>query len=150
VGDEDYEISSQRLPSRPQTQLTAPREESAPVPVLENGVDAVAPPELASTGPRENGQRFGVRFRRGSRAPLRPGEIPLIGVVQIEPPPEPEPPAVEAAPAPAVEEKRPRARRAPRKRAASVPAVTGIEDKPEESEPQPARRPRSRSRKKAE
>ena len=33
---------------------------------------------------RENGQRFGVRFRRGSRGGLRPGEIPLIGVVQMD------------------------------------------------------------------
>ena len=43
-------------------------------------------PETAPSGNRENGQRLGVRFRRGSRGPLRPGEIPLIGMVQIEPP----------------------------------------------------------------
>jgi uncharacterized protein (TIGR00288 family) len=151
VGDDDYEISAQRLPSRPQSQLGMPREETVPAPTPEEGAEIASVPEMAPSGPRENGQRFGVRFRRGSRAPLRPGEIPLIGVVQVEPPtPAPEPPPVETASEPAAEEKRPRTRRAPRKRAGSAPAAAAIMDKPEGTEPQPPKRPRPRSRKKAE
>ena len=155
VGDDEYEISSQRLPSRPLPPIAAPREESVPASGVSDDavIEAAAPSETAPpAGNRENGQRFGVRFRRGSRAPLRPGEIPLIGVVQIEPPAPPEPAPTEAAPEPVEEEKRPRARRAPRKRAVSAPATADVsEAAPDESSP-PARpkRPRPRSRKKAE
>jgi hypothetical protein len=145
VGDDDYEISSQRLPSRPLPQFAAPREEAAPSTGSEDArIEAAAAPEMA--GNRENGQRLGVRFRRGSRGPLRPGEIPLIGMVQIEPP---EPVPSEAAPEPAAEAKRPRARRPPRKRAAAVPAADP-DGTPEGGESPPAKRPRTRSRKKAE
>jgi uncharacterized protein (TIGR00288 family) len=149
VGDDDYEISSQRLPARTLPQLAAPREDRAPSTGSEDArLEVAAAPEMASSGNRENGQRFGVRFRRGSRGPLRAGEIPLIGVVQVEPP---EPVASEAAPErPAVEAKRPRARRPPRKRAAAVPAAADPGEAPEAGESSPAKRPRPRSRKKAE
>jgi uncharacterized protein (TIGR00288 family) len=150
VGDDDYEISSQRLPSRPMTQLAASRQEGAPLPASEDVVIEAAAPELAPPANRENGQRLGVRFRRGSRGPLRPGEIPLIGVVQIEPPAPPEPAPTEAAPEPVQEEKRPRARRSPRKRAAAAPAAAAAGEPPAGGEPSPAKRPRTRSRKKAE
>jgi hypothetical protein len=145
VGDDDYEISSQRLPARPLPQLSAPREERVPSTVSEGEVAAA--PDMTSSGNRENGQRLGVRFRRGSRGPLRAGEIPLIGVVQVEPP---EPVASEAAPEPVVEAKRPRTRRPPRKRAAAVPVATDPDGTPEGGESAPPKRPRTRSRKKAE
>jgi uncharacterized protein (TIGR00288 family) len=148
VGDDDYEISSQRLPTRPLPQLAAPREEGAPSTASEDArIQAGAAPEMAPSGNRENGQRPGVRFRRGSRGPLRPGEIPLIGMVQIE---RPEPVPSEAAPEPVAEAKRPRARRPPRKRAAAVPAAADSGGTPEGDKSPPAKRPRARSRKKAE
>jgi uncharacterized protein (TIGR00288 family) len=149
VGDDDYEISSQRLPTRPQ--LAAPREERLPSTASEDARLDIAPaPEMAPSGNRENGQRLGVRFRRGSRGPLRAGEIPLIGVVQVEPPTPPEPIPIEAAPEPVAEAKRPRARRPPRKRAAAVPAAADPGETPESGESPPVKRPRTRSKKKAE
>jgi uncharacterized protein (TIGR00288 family) len=154
VGDDDYEISAQRLPSRPMTQLAPPREEAAGSTTEDVVVEPAAAPEPAPAMNRENGQRLGVRFRRGSRAPLRPGEIPLIGVVQVEPPALPEvAPAEAAAPAPPEEEKRPRARRPPRKRAAATPAAAPapeVTDAPDAGVARPPKRPRPRSRKKAE
>jgi uncharacterized protein (TIGR00288 family) len=149
VGDDEYEISSQRLPSRPMTQLATQRDESVPPATPEAG-GIVEPVTIPETSPpsRENGQRFGVRFRRGSRAPLRPGEIPLIGVVQIEPAPQPEVAPSEPVAEPVVEEKRPRGRRLPRKRAVSV-ASAPVDAAASETEPPPAtKRPRTRSRKK--
>jgi uncharacterized protein (TIGR00288 family) len=148
VGDDDYEISAQRqatrlaLPAAPQAEESAA---AAPV------GDAVAD-TVASAG-RENGQRLGLRFRRGSRGPTRAGEIPLIGVVQIEPNPEPAEAAV-AEPAaeiaePAEEPRRPRPRRPPRKRVADPAAATSPDAPPAAETPQP-RRPRTRSRKKPE
>jgi hypothetical protein len=118
-------------------------------------IEAAAPPEAAPPGSRENGQRFGVRFRRGSRGPLRAGEIPLIGVVQIEPaaqpeviPSEPVPEAVEAEARPRVRPRRPA-------RKATAPVVPGGADATPDGEavadkPAAAKRPRPRSRKKAE
>ena len=113
--------------------------------------DAAAAEKSGGTG-RENGQRLGLRFRRGSRAPMRAGEIPLIGVVKIEPavPPAAEEPV--ALPAETSEgPKRARPRRPPRKRVATE-AVTS--ESPEAAaapqESPPARRPRTRSRKKPE
>jgi uncharacterized protein (TIGR00288 family) len=150
VGDDEYEISSQRLPSRPMTQLATPRDESVPPPMLEAGV-AVEPVTVPEASPpsRENGQRFGVRFRRGSRAPLRQGEIPLVGVVQVEPAPQPEPSPSEPVAEPVVEEKRPRGRRAPRKRAAALVASAPVDAAAKEADPPSApKRPRTRSRKK--
>ena len=149
VGDDEYEISSQRVPTRPAAQPTATREEAPPPVALEDGLaEAVTTPE-AAPATRENGQRFGVRFRRGSRAPLRPGEIPLIGVVQIEPPPEAVP--AELPSEPVQEEKRPRARRPPRKRTAAVAATPpNAPDAPESGRPPAAKRPRARTRKKPE
>jgi uncharacterized protein (TIGR00288 family) len=148
VGEDDYEISPHRTaalvtPSAP----AAPRSEAPATPA-----DPEAPAEPAGAaggGGRDNGSRFGVRFRRGSRGSSRPGEIPLIGVVQMEvPPDEPQAPessvAVEAEEAPV---KKPRARRAPRKKAAA-PAGTAEPDEPEAAAP--AKRPRARAKKKVE
>jgi hypothetical protein len=150
VGDDDYEISSQRHASRAVTQLPVPREEAGPPAASDNGLlEVAAAPEAAPPTGRENGQRFGVRFRRGSRGPLRAGEIPLIGVVQIEQPAPPEAEPTQAAAEPIAEGKRPRTRRPPRKRAVAVP-TTDADDAPQAGESPPAKRPRTRSRKKAE
>ena len=84
VGEDDHEVSphprAPALPPRPAPVLAAP----ASTPSVEEPVAVASEPlaEPASSG-RENGQRLGVRFRRGSRSPLRAGEIPLIGVVQV-------------------------------------------------------------------
>jgi hypothetical protein len=150
VGDDEYEITSLRAPARPaQPAPTAQREEPSPVVATDGAaVEAGAPPEGATAGSRENGQRFGVRFRRGSRSPLRPGEIPLIGVVQIDTAPEPEP-QLEIPAEPVRQEKRPRTRRPARKRAAVDTA--GSDTRPADTvDSPPAKRPRPRSRKKAE
>jgi uncharacterized protein (TIGR00288 family) len=146
VGDDDYEIAAQRTSSRGQMQLPAAREEAPPSPPA--GDTGSEPPSTRETaaGSRDNGQRFGVRFRRGSRGPLRAGEIPLIGVVQIEPP---EMPVPESSAEPAPEVKRARPKRAPRKRAAAAPAPAAGPPA-EAAESPPAKRPRTRPRKKAE
>src|SRR6185436_5714252 len=84
VGDDDYEISAQRtlLFKAPSPGPTTGNEE--PAAPSESAEQAAS----SEVGGRDNGQRMGIRFRRGSRAPNRMGEVPLIGVVQIEPPPE--------------------------------------------------------------
>ncbi|MFL5548364.1 MAG: NYN domain-containing protein [Gemmatimonadales bacterium] len=158
VGDDDYEISAQGGSSRAALPPAGPAEELQPAaPTSDTTQDAGTP------GQRDNGQRFGVRFRRGSRAPSRGGEIPLVGVVRIEPPMEqppanePDGPTATEAEAEASAEtpaKRPRPRR-PRKRAAapaSEPAVASATDAPSEgsAEAAPRKRGRTRTRKKAE
>jgi uncharacterized protein (TIGR00288 family) len=157
VGDDDYEISAQGGSPRAALPPAVPAEELQPAPTSDTTQDAGTP------GQRDNGQRFGVRFRRGSRAPSRGGEIPLIGVVRIDPPmeqpaanaPDSAPTATDAeaevsAEAPA---KRPRPRR-PRKRAAPAqePAVASTTEGPAEGSAEPAapKRNRTRTRKKAE
>ena len=155
VGEDDYEVSPHRTSAVPAIAAPAGAAPAAPafapVSPQESGATPVeAPPEAAG---RDNGQRLGVRFRRGSRSPLRAGEIPLIGVVQIESPvaepavalAEPEAPASEA---PA---RKPRAR-APRKKAATAAARSPAPEVAEpaaETAPKP-RRPRARAKKKAE
>ena len=149
VGDDDYEISAQRALSRPGAPPAAPPAEETSPPQPAVGMEA--PPEGGAGVGRENGQRLGLRFRRGSRAPNRGGEIPLIGVVRFEQPAEPEPVEVSetSAPVEAVEPpKRSRPRRPPRKRAAAQPAAeSSTEAATEASTP---KRPRTRSRKKPE
>jgi uncharacterized protein (TIGR00288 family) len=153
VGEDEYEISPHRSAG---LQPVAPPASSPPVvspPAPPVAVETVSVP-VDSTGAtavttRENGQRLGVRFRRGSRAPLRAGEIPLIGVVEIDIPtttvaPVEDAPAATSEPAP---EKPTRPRRAPRKRAAAVAAAGG--PAPSEAGETPTKRPRSRARKKA-
>jgi hypothetical protein len=145
VGDDDYEISAQRpglfKPVLPAP--TAPAEAASPAAPADPGFEATAPG-------RENGQRFGVRFRRGSRAPSRGSEVPLIGVVQFETAPEPgeTPPPESPAPAAAEAPKRPRARRSRKPVVAEAAAV----EPPTEpgAEAPPPRRPRTRTRKKPE
>ena len=157
VGDDDYEITAQRtsgLPLNPPA--TSVEEPSTGSPVPDAAADAPA------TGSRENGQRLGLRFRRGSRGPIRAGEIPLIGVVNIDQPVETPAPAepVETPSAESpVEEmalvseeigkpSRPRRSRAKRAVAKSEEG-TPPEEAAAGSTPRP-RRPRTRTRKKAE
>jgi uncharacterized protein (TIGR00288 family) len=150
VGDDDYEIALQRQPSRPMPPPQS-REET------QEGVPGAEPtPEPAPAASRENGQRLGLRFRRGSRGPARAGEIPLIGVVRMEPPvvldaPEPaDSMALVEIPEAPPAEKPARASRPRRKRAAAAPA--GSKPAGESAGPaaSPPKRPRARPRKKAE
>jgi uncharacterized LabA/DUF88 family protein len=148
VGDDDYEIAAQRGSSRPALPASPPPgDEPSSVPTAD-----AAPPEKTGSAGRENGQRLGLRFRRGSRAPMRPGEIPLIGVVKIEPAAAPAAEEPVEAPAEVSEApKRARPRRAPRKRVATEAATSeSPEASAAPSESPPARRPRTRGRKKPE
>jgi hypothetical protein len=144
VGDDDYEISAQRAPSRPALPPPTPPEELTTVPVTTESTPATS----AAAG-RENGQRLGLRFRRGSRGPTRPGEIPLIGVVRIEPTPEPvEAVSVETSADVAEPPKPARPRRPARKRVDNSPPVESTDEGTNEAPP--PRRARTRSRKKPE
>ncbi len=153
VGEDEYEITPHRTGGLPPAQAQSPAA-SAP-PAADGAVQA--PVEAATTeyatATRENGQRFGVRFRRGSRSPLRGGEVPLIGVVEIDipaalaSPVEPEPQPADTSEEPA----KPRRARAPRKRAATAPAATEAAAPPDAAAAPPRpKRPRPRARKKAE
>jgi uncharacterized protein (TIGR00288 family) len=155
VGDDEYEISPHHtaLPSLPPGPALSPtgREE-----VGEPAAAAAAVPSGSAGGGgagRDNGQRLGLRFRRGSRGAVRPGEIPLVGVVEIEPP-QPEAMPSEEATEPAAtpsRPKRPRARRAPRKKATAGVASAADTSSSAEPEAAPApKRPRGRTRKKPE
>jgi uncharacterized protein (TIGR00288 family) len=157
VGEDDYEVAPHRTaaligsapsagqpPAPPRDEPTAETEV-----VLVEQVEPVESTEPAAAG-RENGVRMGLRFRRGSRGSLRPGEIPLIGMVQVDSQQEPEPAAAPAESESAAAEpapKKPRAR-APRKKAATAAAKAAAPAPPEGEKP--PRRPRARARKKAE
>jgi uncharacterized protein (TIGR00288 family) len=151
VGEDEYEVA----PHRSSGVVSAGS--AAASPAADSPAAAGAAPEAAPEVARsDNGQRQGIRFRRGSRGPLRAGEIPLIGVVQIEAPAAAEPEAaVAVADEPAAEiEAAPRKRtraRAPRKKAAAAPA-SAAGDAPAAAAEKPARpkRPRARAKKKAE
>jgi uncharacterized protein (TIGR00288 family) len=154
VGDDDYEISAQRGGARPGLPAVAsPEQPSAPA--ADEAAPAAASGEgqsdITGTQGRENGQRLGLRFRRGSRGPSRVGEIPLIGVVQVEAPSEPVPTPSVGEISAEVEEppKRTRSRRSPRKpRVSQEPTAEPSSDSA--AEPAAPTRPRARSRKKAE
>jgi uncharacterized protein (TIGR00288 family) len=140
LGDDDYEISPHRSGAFPPPAPLAP---AVPQDVVEEPVGVgVGVTEPAPVSGRENGQIRGLRFRRGSRGPLRAGEIPLIGVVEIETPAES--PAVappeELSNTPA--EAKPSRPRRPRKKASSEEAAP--------SSPAPRRPRRPRAKKKAE
>ncbi len=152
IGDDDYEIALQRTSSRP-AMPPPPREES---PETVPGSEPAAS-EPASSATRDNGQRLGLRFRRGSRGPIRAADIPLVGMVRIEPLPEPEHPSASAEAEPLetdtealAKEKRPRVARPRRKRATAAPAKSAAVEEKEGAGPPPPKRPRARPRKKAE
>ena len=152
VGEDDYEITLHRSAALAASSApAAARAEPAPTPVESEPAGQAEAAVAPGGAGRDNGGRFGVRFRRGSRGSSRPGEIPLIGVVQMEVPAE-EPSAAEAAVAAEAEEapaKKPaRTRRAPRKKAAAAAASGPAPD--EGAGATPAKRPRARAKKKAE
>jgi hypothetical protein len=176
VGDDDYEITARRTAGMPSPTASVPAASSAAgaPSAVDPGTAAETGEPVADTssGSRDNGQRFGVRFRRGSRGGLRAGEIPLVGVVQVDAPAEASPVeavAVETAGPPAEEtgRKSARPRRTPRKKPApsrsegkaaaataakSDQAAKGeaAEDDPGAATVVPVKRGRSRARKKAE
>ena len=156
VGDDEYEVSAHRAGSVPS--IAAPAASAAAAPAAE-AVGVAAEPAVES-GSRENGQRLGLRFRRGSRGPARLGEVPLVGVVQIDAPapapapapmaePTAEPAESEAAVAATKPARKPTRARAPRKKAAASPAAAARSEPAEPSTTAP-KRPRSRAKKKAE
>jgi uncharacterized protein (TIGR00288 family) len=156
VGEDEYEVSPHRTSGVPA--IAAPSASAGAIaagstdelPVVGAAADATVEPSRS-----DNGQRLGLRFRRGSRAPLRGGEIPLIGVVQMDAPAEPEA-AVAMLEAPAVESeparRKPARPRAQRKKAAAkaaaAPAPEGVDDAALAA-PR-AKRTRARAKKKAE
>ncbi|HEY0351796.1 MAG TPA: NYN domain-containing protein, partial [Gemmatimonadales bacterium] len=73
VGDDDYEITAQRQAARLPLPPAPPAEEAPATAAPAGAGEGVA--ETAGSAGRENGQRLGLRFRRGSRGPMRAGEI---------------------------------------------------------------------------
>jgi uncharacterized protein (TIGR00288 family) len=169
VGEDDYEITARRgavlppLPTQPSAAPALPPAETEPVVAAAPAEEAEPVAAEPAGAARDNSLRFGVRFRRGSRGGLRTSEYPLVGVVQMD-----EPAAAvlastaageETAEPDAAVEKSARPRRAPRKKAggtrakAEKPAKAEASAPPAEGEaaaPAPAKRPRGRTRKKAE
>jgi uncharacterized protein (TIGR00288 family) len=146
VGDNEYEVAPHRLDTTPPA--VQPAEPAAPPPV-----------EAASEAPAEaaaaNGQRAGLRFRRGSRGGMRVAEIPLIGVVQEEPAaiePVPETPAKPARPRGRGRKRPATAERGSTEPAPPEPAGDAPADAPAENPAAPRRRrpSRPRARKKPE
>jgi uncharacterized protein (TIGR00288 family) len=150
VGDDDYEITAQRAPTRALPPLAAPQEPPAGA----EGPGGEPAAEAAQPAARENGQRLGLRFRRGSRGPARAAEIPLIGMVSMEQPAEIAEPLEAPQPEPAgdvpVETKPARPRRPRAKRPAAPAAEPAAGDEGGTAPPTRAKRPRPRPRKKAE
>jgi uncharacterized protein (TIGR00288 family) len=152
VGDDEYEISPHHAAAGSALPSSAPPSSAVSEETGEHAAAVSSPAELPGT--RDNGQRLGLRFRRGSRGPVRQGEIPLVGVVQIDvPQPEASPqeePTAEAPPPPS-RAKRPRTRRAPPKKATAGVASEKGESPATEAEASPApKRPRGRTRKRPE
>ena len=157
VDESTYEVSAGgATPARPAARAQENARTSQPAP---ERAESAETPAAAASGAAEAGavrdgesaQRRGLRFRRGSRAPMRSADIPLVGVVKIETPTQAEPAAQEEA--------APTRKRATRKRAgssrkkATKSAASGAATAPAEgaaSGEEPAAKPkRKRSRKKA-
>jgi uncharacterized protein (TIGR00288 family) len=159
IGEDEYEIAPHRTaaiigggPAAPPAPPSAPG--GAPEEPAEEALSAAA---AAPSGPasdtRENGVRFGVRFRRGSRGGLPTREYPLIGVVEVDRPAESmpaaaAPPVEEAVEAPAPAKKAAKPRRPARKKATAAAAAQPAGEAPA-PEVKP-KRPRTRAKKKAE
>ena len=151
VGDEDYEVSLHRgrgAPAPSQRAPAAPAADRTAEPAGANGAAPAPAPEAAPAA-----MRSGLRFRRGSRAPMRTGEIPLIGVVNMEPTEAAVPEAeVAAAETPADKAPAKRARKtSPRAKAAKGPKVAAaMETVPAAPDPKPEGKPaRKRARPRA-
>jgi hypothetical protein len=111
AGEDGYEVSPHRLQRMAQAaaasaaqaseRASRTRTETMPEPVgtvseptlelpVAIGTEA---PELPTPAPSDTARRSAtLRFRRGSRGPVRPVDVPLVGVVRIEPEPVPEKP----------------------------------------------------------
>jgi len=127
LGDDSFEVSPHK------TDLSFARAVAArPEPPAPDGNGAF-PAVGAASEPAARGA-VALRFRRGSRAPVRPLELPLIGVVRVDDDVPPEVPVVAAA----------KPTRAPRTRAAK--AATPPDDN-KESGAAPKKRTRPRAKK---
>jgi hypothetical protein len=100
-GADGYEISphrTQRLARAAAAASSPSTERAASVPALEPTLELPIPtltspaapePALGDTATRSIA---GLRFRRGSRGTVRPAEVPMIGVIRLEPEPQAAPP----------------------------------------------------------
>jgi hypothetical protein len=143
IGDDEYEVAPHRLdtsggPPAPAT-LAVVTDATAP----EAPADAAVEAGASGGG---NGQRPGIRFRRGSRGGVRAAQVPLIGVVPESPAPEP---VATAAPEDGAKPARGRGRGKRGSGPAPVPAATEGGE-PVEAAAVPKRRPRPRTKKKPE
>ena len=94
-GTDGYEISphrTQRL-ARAAAAASSPaaeRIESGPAaePTLELPIPTLDTPAPAESSGDSGRTLAGLRFRRGSRGPVRPVDVPLVGVIRLEPEPE--------------------------------------------------------------
>jgi uncharacterized protein (TIGR00288 family) len=121
VGDDAYEIALTRRGGAP-----------APAAARPAGANGSTAAPAAESAPAAAVARPGIRFRRGSRAPARPGELPLVGVVSVDAPAGAEAAAPVEAPArddaepdavPAAKPARKSAKGSTRKKAARAPAT---------------------------
>jgi hypothetical protein len=89
VGEDGYEVSphrSQRIAQAGVAASTPTAERAAAAPAVS------AQPAAPEPAPAEPARAAAtLRFRRGSRGPTRAAEVPLVGVVAIEPEPSGEP-----------------------------------------------------------
>jgi uncharacterized protein (TIGR00288 family) len=167
VSDGEYEVAPHRHDAAQPAPVSQPAARLQPPP---DGEPPAEVPEVAATVPDldadgRNGQRFGIRFRRGSRGGLRIADVPLIGVVHVETV-DPVPAAPElplSADTPGAPATRGRARGRPKRAAKPKVAVAKAPEPTQEQLPDPGagaedsetpavprRRPRPRTRRKAE
>jgi uncharacterized protein (TIGR00288 family) len=150
IGEGEFEVAPHRSDAAA-APVTRPHAAIAP----QTDTPRDAEPVAAAQEPEaQNGQRFGIRFRRGSRGGLRPADVPLIGVVSVDVP-EPAgiaPSGVEAPAAPARGRAGAGRKRTTRAKAAAkqpaAPPEPAAEPAPADAEPTtPRRRARPRTRK---
>jgi hypothetical protein len=96
-GSDGYEISTHRTQrlARAAAATSSPASErtASPVPSLEPTLELPIPtletPLPADSGSVDSGRSLaGLRFRRGSRGPVRSVDVPLVGVIRLEPEPQ--------------------------------------------------------------
>jgi hypothetical protein len=132
LGDDTFEVSPHK------TDLSFARAVAAKPEADGNGSTPVAP--FADAGARGP---VALRFRRGSRAPIRPLELPLVGVVRVDD----DVPPVAATPE-ATKPARPTRSRAPKSAAKSVIGAAAALETAEATNLAPKKkRPRPRARK---
>jgi uncharacterized protein (TIGR00288 family) len=164
LSETEYEVSPHRLDlaAMPRRDTPAPAD-ATPTAEFEAAalVDAAEPAGAEAATGSPNGVRQALRFRRGSRAPSLGAQIPLIGVVQVEPiePITIAEPAADAAAAEAPKAPKGRPRGRARKSASTPKAAEAVAaeaatereaPEPEAAAPAARKRPRPRARKKAE